>query len=215
MITPRQSEFEQMFPAQQRERAWAVPGERQVQIAPDCNVRGGVKGGHECVSGGIAVQYLASDQPVVGRNCRRERLEYGLRPQCRREALLQPARAAAQQANHRRPRAAPSRAGRRRGPRPGRRARGAGPRSDETIASDCAADRHSGQRSVSSMSDVSVSVVVPAHNAEQTIAATLRSALAQEGPAIEVVVIDDGSRDHTATLVAEIAQADVRFVSTG
>ena len=65
------------------------------------------------------------------------------------------------------------------------------------------------------MSDVSVSVVVSAHNAEQTIAAALRSALAQEGPAIEVVVIDDGSRDTPPRSSPKLRKPTSEFVSTG
>ena len=53
------------------------------------------------------------------------------------------------------------------------------------------------------MSDLPlVSVVVPAYQAERFLAETLASALAQDYPALEVIVVDDGSSDTTA----EIAQ---------
>ena len=48
-----------------------------------------------------------------------------------------------------------------------------------------------------------ISFVVPAYNAERTLAATISSALAQEDVDVEVVVVDDGSQDRTA----EVAEA--------
>lgn len=48
-----------------------------------------------------------------------------------------------------------------------------------------------------------ISVVIPCFNAERYIAATLRSVLAQELPALEVIVVDDGSRDASAALVQQ------------
>ena len=46
-----------------------------------------------------------------------------------------------------------------------------------------------------------VSIIIPAYNAEQFIAATLESALAQTLKDTEVIVIDDGSKDGTARVV--------------
>lgn len=51
-------------------------------------------------------------------------------------------------------------------------------------------------------SPASVSVVVPCFNAERYIGATLRSILAQDGAELEVIVVDDGSRDGSAALIA-------------
>ena len=45
-----------------------------------------------------------------------------------------------------------------------------------------------------------VSVVVPAYNAEQYLAETLESALAQDWDPFEVIVVDDGSTDRTAEI---------------
>ncbi len=56
-----------------------------------------------------------------------------------------------------------------------------------------------------------LSVVVPAHNAEATVAAAVRSALDQTRAPDEVVVVDDGSTDATPTVVREIA-GPVRLV---
>lgn len=47
-----------------------------------------------------------------------------------------------------------------------------------------------------------VSVVVPAYNAERYLTECLDSILAQEIPALEVIVVDDGSTDGTRQLVA-------------
>lgn len=55
-----------------------------------------------------------------------------------------------------------------------------------------------------------ISVLVPAHDAADTIGETLASALAQTERDIEVVVVDDGSRDETATIVERVAERDRR-----
>lgn len=55
-----------------------------------------------------------------------------------------------------------------------------------------------------------VSVLIPARNEERNIAVTLKSVLANQGVAFEVVVLDDHSTDRTAEIVAEIARQDPR-----
>jgi cellulose synthase/poly-beta-1,6-N-acetylglucosamine synthase-like glycosyltransferase/peptidoglycan/xylan/chitin deacetylase (PgdA/CDA1 family) len=57
-----------------------------------------------------------------------------------------------------------------------------------------------------------VSVVVPAHNEAANIASTVRSLLANDYPWIEVVVVDDGSTDRTAEVVAGLCQPGVRLI---
>jgi cellulose synthase/poly-beta-1,6-N-acetylglucosamine synthase-like glycosyltransferase len=49
----------------------------------------------------------------------------------------------------------------------------------------------------------SVTVLVPAYNEETVILDTIRSALASGYPKLEILVIDDGSTDHTAELVRD------------
>jgi chlorobactene glucosyltransferase len=55
-----------------------------------------------------------------------------------------------------------------------------------------------------------ISVLIPARNEARNIHRCLHSLLAQDYPLIEVVVLDDGSTDETAEIVAEIAQQDPR-----
>lgn len=52
-----------------------------------------------------------------------------------------------------------------------------------------------------------VSVIIPAYNAGNTIEATLNSVFKQSYQNIEVIVVDDGSTDNTATLVKKHANS--------
>lgn len=64
------------------------------------------------------------------------------------------------------------------------------------------------------MSDVSlVSILVPAHNAARTIVATLESALAQTHARCEIIVVDDGSQDHTLSIAERFRPRGVTVVS--
>ena len=46
-----------------------------------------------------------------------------------------------------------------------------------------------------------VSVVIPAYNAEATIADTLKSVRSQTHRDLEIIVVDDGSTDRTTSVV--------------
>lgn len=54
-------------------------------------------------------------------------------------------------------------------------------------------------------------MLIPAFNAADTIGATLKSAVSQTHRDIEIVVVDDGSRDDTVVVVDALARADNRI----
>lgn len=56
----------------------------------------------------------------------------------------------------------------------------------------------------------SVSVIIPAYNAEATISETLVSVQGQTLSPDEIIVIDDGSSDATPRIVASVAAGDPR-----
>src|SRR5262249_29686320 len=57
------------------------------------------------------------------------------------------------------------------------------------------------------------SILIPAFNAEDWIADTIRSALAQTWPNKEIIIVDDGSRDRTLSVAREFAAKDVSVVT--
>jgi cellulose synthase/poly-beta-1,6-N-acetylglucosamine synthase-like glycosyltransferase len=57
-----------------------------------------------------------------------------------------------------------------------------------------------------------VSVIVPAYNEKEGIEAAVRSLAGGDYPAIEVVVVDDGSTDGTASIVERMLLPNVRVV---
>jgi glycosyltransferase involved in cell wall biosynthesis len=59
-----------------------------------------------------------------------------------------------------------------------------------------------------------VSILIPAYNAEEWIADTIHSALAQTWPRKEIIVADDGSTDRTAEVARRFASKEVTVVST-
>jgi glycosyltransferase involved in cell wall biosynthesis len=57
-----------------------------------------------------------------------------------------------------------------------------------------------------------VTILIPAYNAETTIRRAIDSALAQDYPAIEIVVVDDGSMDATSDVVAGYRREEIRLL---
>lgn len=55
-----------------------------------------------------------------------------------------------------------------------------------------------------------VTVIIPAYNEAKVILKTMASVLASDYPNLRVIVVDDGSSDHTADVVANVAKTDSR-----
>jgi glycosyltransferase involved in cell wall biosynthesis len=59
-----------------------------------------------------------------------------------------------------------------------------------------------------------VSILIPAYNAEEWLAETIQSAIAQTWQHKEIIIVDDGSSDQTAKVAAGFASNKVTVVST-
>jgi len=58
-----------------------------------------------------------------------------------------------------------------------------------------------------------VSILIPAYNAQEWIADTLRSAIAQTWQPKEIIVVDDGSTDETPTIARQFESDDFHIVT--
>jgi PST family polysaccharide transporter len=58
-----------------------------------------------------------------------------------------------------------------------------------------------------------VSILIPAYNAQEWIADTIRSAMAQTWPRKEIIVVDDGSTDETAAIARQFESDGVRVMT--
>lgn len=67
--------------------------------------------------------------------------------------------------------------------------------------------------SVSSVASPLVSIIIPAFNYERYVARAIESALVQDYPSVEVVVVDDGSTDGTAAVAKTFEARGVTVVS--
>jgi PST family polysaccharide transporter len=57
-----------------------------------------------------------------------------------------------------------------------------------------------------------VSILIPAYNAQEWIADTIRSAIAQTWPRTEIIVVDDGSIDSTVAVARQFESQGVRVI---
>jgi glycosyltransferase involved in cell wall biosynthesis len=73
-------------------------------------------------------------------------------------------------------------------------------------------DHPSGGSTVDPSKSPEVSVVIPTRNRVHFLPRCLRAVLAQEDVAIEVIVVDDGSTDETATLLSDYEDERLRVV---
>lgn len=60
-----------------------------------------------------------------------------------------------------------------------------------------------------------VSVIIPAYNMEAYLAETLDSIVASDYRRLEIIVMDDGSKDRTPLIAREYAQKDPRIIALG
>jgi glycosyltransferase involved in cell wall biosynthesis len=62
------------------------------------------------------------------------------------------------------------------------------------------------------MSHPTVSVLIPCHNAEKYVGETIESVLRQTWPAMEVIVVDDGSKDRSVTEINCFRTVGIRLI---
>ena len=58
-----------------------------------------------------------------------------------------------------------------------------------------------------------ISIVIPAYNEEKDIVATVKTVLAQQYPALEIIVVDDGSKDKTMATLKDAFQLESEYTS--
>lgn len=59
--------------------------------------------------------------------------------------------------------------------------------------------------------DILVSVIIPAYNAEKYLGFCLDTVIAQTHKKLEIIVINDGSKDNTGKICDEYAEKDSRI----
>ncbi len=60
-------------------------------------------------------------------------------------------------------------------------------------------------------SEILVSIIIPAYNASKYIVETVEAALNQTHKNIEILVVNDGSKDNTAEVVKQLETTDSRL----
>lgn len=56
------------------------------------------------------------------------------------------------------------------------------------------------------------SIIIPLYNKENAIKDTIKSVLKQTYPNFEIVVVDDGSTDRSASIVAQFSDVRIRYL---
>lgn len=56
------------------------------------------------------------------------------------------------------------------------------------------------------------SIIIPLYNKENAIKDTIESVLKQTYPNFEIVVVDDGSTDRSASIVAQFSDVRIRYL---
>lgn len=56
------------------------------------------------------------------------------------------------------------------------------------------------------------SIIIPLYNKENAIKDTIESVLNQSNPNFEIVVVDDGSTDNSASVVAKFSDFRIRYI---
>lgn len=59
---------------------------------------------------------------------------------------------------------------------------------------------------------VKVSIIIPVYNGEEYLEQCIKSALNQTVEEIEIICVDDGSTDHSAEIIANLAKMDSRII---
>ena len=62
------------------------------------------------------------------------------------------------------------------------------------------------------MSDLKLSIIMPAYNAEKTIEASIQSVLSSVSDGFELIVINDGSKDSTEDVIKSFDDARIKYI---
>ena len=67
---------------------------------------------------------------------------------------------------------------------------------------------------MSGMNNPKVSIIIPVYNLENYIEQSVRSLLAQSYQNVEIILVDDGSRDNSLSIIEQLATSDGRIAYT-
>ena len=58
-----------------------------------------------------------------------------------------------------------------------------------------------------------ISIIIPVFNNEKHLERCVKSVIAQTHQHLEIIIINDGSQDHSATIIEELAAHDRRIIT--